>query len=186
MLGATRHFWELQLTGNGNLATELNEKVLTALKELRPKMVFTTALTDYHQEHVELSRQLLPIIRGCGRAGIHMPEIYAYDSHDGRDPVELYVDITDVYEKHMESLRCHATFAKKGVYPEGENTLTRVKTGRAMVLGASMPHPTRRALFAEGYRIVWANPTEVSTIRLLFPERFCYRPQTWLTSMWYT
>ncbi len=186
LAGVTRHFLEIPLTGNSRLRNQLREKVVALMQQLQPKLTFSVALTDYHQEHCDLTRELLPLLRAYRRFKFPETEIYTFDSHDGRDPVEIYIDITDVFDRHMEVLRCHKVFEKPDRFPPGENTLTRVKTGRAMMLGASVPHSHTRCLHAEGYHMIWGHPTEVTTLKLLFPDRFHYRSPNWLRSMWYT
>jgi len=186
VLDVQRHFLEIPLTGNSRLRDNLCEKVVPLLQQLRPRMAFIPALNDYHPEHCELSRELLPLFRASGRFQFPMPELYAYDSHEGRDPVEIYIDIASVFDRHMESLRCHRWFAKPDYYSSSDNTLTRIKTGRSMVLGASLPHPKARTLHAEGYRMIWGHPKEVSTLQLLLPDQFYFRPSAWMTSMWQT
>jgi LmbE family N-acetylglucosaminyl deacetylase len=184
--GVHRHFLEIPLTGNSRLRDDLRQKIVPLMQKLQPKLTFTTALTDYHQEHCDLTREILPLLRAYRRFKFPETEIYLYDSHDGRDPVEIYIDITGVFDKHMEALRCHKVFEKPGRFPPGDNTLTRVKTGRTMSLGASIPHAHTRCLYAEGYRLIWGDAREVSTLKLLFPDKFYYRSPNWLTSMWYT
>lgn len=183
-LGVQRHFLEVALTGNSGVKTELHDKIAPLMQELNPSLMFTTALNDYHHEHCTLSRELIYLFKSAGRFGFSVPEMYTYDSHEGCDPIEIFLDITDVFERHMDSLRCHTYFKKKEFPPE-DNTLIRVKRGRSMILGASLPHPTKRALYAEGYHPIFGHPTEVSTLKLLFPDRFYYRPAAWLNSMWH-
>jgi len=179
ILGVERHFWEIPIAGNSMLRGALFEAVMPFLKERRPAMVFVPAVTDYHQEHVDLSRELLRTLRDRGRHGVGAFEIYTYDSHENREPIEVYIDVSAVWERHLQSLLCHRVFERPGL---PGNTLTRTKSGRAMILGAALPHATC-ALYAEGYRIIWADPKEVSTLRTLFPELFFFRASSWLTTM---
>jgi len=95
--------------------------------------------------------------------------------------VEAYIDITSVWDRHIESLRCHHSFDNP-TFPEG-NTLIRTKTGRSMVLGASLPHAKDRVLHAEGYRIIWGDAKEVSSLRVALPEQFYFRASSWLMTM---
>jgi LmbE family N-acetylglucosaminyl deacetylase len=185
VLDIQRRFLDITLAESSNLRADLYTSILPLLRELEPEMIFMPSLTDYHQEHVELSRELVALVKILPRHKIPLPEVYCYDAHMSRDVVEVLIDIASVHEKHMEALRCHRVFARPGVFPDGDNTLTRVKTGRAMILGASLPGDTR-SLFAEGYRIIRAHPCEVSTLRLLFPDKFHYQSSGWFHSMWYT
>ena len=178
ILDVKRHFLEIELTGNSSMRDQIAAGVRDVMPRIKPTMVFIPAFTDYHQEHVELSRELMPIFR---RGMIRGCEYYNYDSHDGADPVEIYIDTSAVFEKSIEALKCH-TYFERPPYPPGMNTLTRVKTGRAMMLGTSIPIGC--TWYAEGYRPIYGHPREVSTLRLLFPQQFYYRPATWLTSMW--
>jgi len=180
ILAVSRHFWEIPINGNAMLRKDLFERVFPFLEEHRPRMVFAPAVTDYHQEHVDLSRELLRTFRDRGRHEVDPFEIYTYDSHENREPVEIYVDVTAVWERHMQSLGCHRNFERPGL---PGNSLTRSKTGRAAVLGASVPVDNHRVLYAEGFRIIWGDPKEVSTLRILFPDQFFFRPAVWLTTM---
>jgi LmbE family N-acetylglucosaminyl deacetylase len=180
VLDVTRHFLEIDLTGNSMVTTQLCEAVMPLLKELSADLVFVPSVTDYHQEHMALTRELLALFRARGRHGVKSFEIYGCDSHENREPIEIFIDISDVIDRHMESLRCHHVFDKPTL---PENTLMYVKRGRSMMLGASVPHDKIRVRHAEGFRLIWGHPTEVSTLRLLFPTRFFFRPTSWLLTM---
>jgi len=52
-----------------------------------------------------------------------------------------------------------------------------------MVLGASLPHAKDRVLHAEGYRIIWGDAKEVSSLRVALPEQFYFRASSWLMTM---
>ena len=181
ILGAERHFLEVPITANPQLSEQLLEKMIPVMKNAQPVMVFVPAFTDYHAEHTLLTRTLLPLLRRSigGRFGFGPFEIYGCDSQENREPIEVYLDISDVFDKVLSALSCHTLFARKRI----GNSLCRVKTGRSMCLGACLPHPSDRVEYAEGYRIIFGEPKQVSTLRLLFPERFYYRPTAWLETL---
>ena len=97
-------------------------------------------------------------------------EVYACDSHENRDPIEMFVEISSVWEKHIGSLRCFKSFAREEI---PENSLIWTKTGRAMMLGATMP--TGPVCYAEGYRQLQGHPRKISLLSEILGDKFCYR-----------
>jgi len=81
--------------------------------------------------------------------------------------------------RHFRSLECHRFFERPSL---PQNTLIRTKTGRAMMLGASVP-VEEPVLYAEGYRIIRGHPRKISSLREIFPDKFFYRHPQWLLSM---
>jgi len=171
ILGVSRHFFDIAINGNDRLEHDLRKMIPQILSDLNPRMVFIPSLTDYHQEHVTLSKTLLPLFHWSAGVRLGSAEVYAYDSHENRDPIEIYIDVSNVWDKHIESLRCHKNFERPTI---PDNTLIRTKTGRAMVLGASIPSgaPVR---YAEGYRLLQGNVKTISSLCSVLPEMFFYR-----------
>lgn len=170
ILGVSRIFFDIPISGNKSFPTMLREKVQGIVADIAPQIIFIPSLTDYHQEHVMLSRELFHLSYWNAGFPIGSMEIYAYDSHENRDPVEIYIDISEVWETHIESLRCHKTFERPTI---PENTLIRVKEGRAMLLGTSVP--AEPVLYAEGYRLLQGDVKKISILPELLPEEFYYR-----------
>jgi len=178
ILGVKRHFLEISFT-QSDFTSVLREKVEGLMGGICPGMIFIPSLTDYHHEHVELSRELLHIFYHCRAPWFEGVEVYAFDSHENRDLVEIYIDVSDVWPTHIRSLECHKVFERATI---PENTLARIKTGRAMVLGASVP-VADPVCFAEGYRIIRGHPRRITTLRELFPEKFYFQTPLWKISM---
>ena len=178
ILGVTRHFLELPLAGNLALREALRQQVPKLIAELAPQMVFIPPLTDYHQEHVMLAKELFGLFHWSAGLGLGTLEVYAYDSHENRNPIEIYIDVSTVWERHLESLRCHRKFARSTL---PENTLIRVKTGRAMILGASLP--ATPVLYAEGYHLLQGRVKEISSLPRILRENFYYRNPQGLLAM---
>jgi len=170
ILGIRRKFLEIPVTNNEHFAGDLADAIRSLLRELAPTAVFIPSLTDYHLEHVTLSRQLLRCFHWSSAAGLEDFEVYAYDSHVNRDPIEIYVDISSVWDRHVESLRCHRYFERPGL---PDNALIRTKTGRAVMLGAALP--AQPVLYAEGYRLLRGHPTRISSLPDVLAGKFYYR-----------
>ena len=171
ILGVSRHFLDIAINGNGKLEHDLRKTIPPLISDLNARLIFIPSLTDYHQEHVTLSQVLLQLFHWSAGTGLRSAEVYAYDSHENRDPVEIYIDVSTVWDKHIESLQCHAL----------KISLTRSKTGRAMVLGASIPSDP--VLYAEGYRLLQGDVKNISSLCSVLPEMFFYRNPHGLLSM---
>ena len=79
-----------------------------------------------------VGREIFRLCHWSAGTPLAFVETYTCDSHENRDPVEIYVDISRVWDRHIQSLRCHRNFECPTV---PDNTLIRVKTGRAITLG---------------------------------------------------
>jgi LmbE family N-acetylglucosaminyl deacetylase len=178
ILGVTRRFLEIPLRDNANLRGDLLRAVPPLLRETGARLVFIPPLTDYHREHVLLSRELFSLFHWSAGQGLGEREVYAYDSHENREPVEIYVDISSVWAAHVRSLRCHRAFERPTI---PDNTLIRVKTGRAMLLGASVP--AQPVHYAEGYRLLQGSARRISSLPEILGERFYYRAAEGLVNL---
>lgn len=177
ILSVQRHFLEITLLGNSNLDHDLMNALVPLINAINPSIVLIPSRTDYHKEHVVVAKKLFDLFIWAGECNLPPFEVYAYDSHMNRELVEVFIDISSVWEKQLDALRCHKAFERKTI---PENTLVRVKTGRAMVLGTSWPdgNPVH---FAEGYRILRGDAKKISLLAELLPGKFCYRsPETLL------
>lgn len=179
ILGVTRHFLDIPIRGNPNFSSALRASAGSLLKAIQPCMVFIPPLTDYHHEHVRVGRELFSFFHWSAGLGVGELEVYAYDSNENRDPIEIFIDISDVWPRHHESLACFTNFSCATI---PDNTLIRVKQGRAMALGAALPGG-RPAHYAEGYRLLQGNPKRISSLVELFPDRFYYRSPHGLLAM---
>jgi len=179
ILGVTRHFLEIPILRNSNLQTILGKIIPELIDQIKPQLVFIPALTDYHQEHVILSRELFRFFHWSQGLGFGDMEVYAYDSSENRHPIEIFIDITSVWKTHIRALRCHRNFERPSL---SESSLIYVKTGRAMMLGASFQKggPVR---FAEGYRMLQGNSRTISSLPKLVPKEFSYRSMVGLLEM---
>lgn len=170
ILGVERHFLKIPIAGNLGLESALRDAAVDLLCQIDPKMVFIPSVTDYHREHVRVSRTLVEVLM-FGRLALPKFEIYAYDSHENLDPIEIYIDVSSVWERHMESLESFHNFEHKGKIPG--NTLMRTKTGRAMILGSA--RPLKPVMYAEGFRMLRADPYKITSLLEIFGDDFCYR-----------
>ena len=178
ILGVSRHFLDLDIANSCGLLPLLRKALSTLLSELGARLIFIPSQTDYHQEHVTVSRELFRLLHWSAGLGLGHNEVYAYDSHENRDPIEIYIDVSNVWDKHIESLKCHTAFERPTI---PENTLIRAKTGRAMLLGASVPADP--VLCAEGYRLLQGDTKRISTLADILPEEFYYRNPQGLLAM---
>jgi LmbE family N-acetylglucosaminyl deacetylase len=168
ILGAERRFLECSLTEGNRRDIQLT--VAELLREIDPAMIFIPPRTDYHREHILVSHLLHEMCHWSSRFNLGDFEAYTYDSTENREGVELYIDITTVMERHLDSLRCHHTFDRPTI---PENTLIRTKQGRAMQLGAMVP-VADPVPYAEGYRLLRGHPRTISTLPALLPEQFYF------------
>lgn len=171
ILGVSRHYLDIDINGNKDLEHDLRKTIPQMVLDLNARLVLVPSLTDYHQEHVTLAKVLFQLFHWSAGTGLGAVEVYAYDSHENRDPVEIYIDVSKVWDKHIESLQCHAL----------KDSLVRSKTGRAMVLGASIP--SGPVLYAEGYRLLQGDIKQISSLCSILPEQFFYRNPRGLLSM---
>lgn len=170
LLGVERLFLEIPIRNNDNFARDLRAKAPALVRDRQARMVFIPPVCDYHMEHVRLGRELFSLFHWSAMQDLGFTEVYAYDSHENRQPVEIYIDISSVWEQHRESLAKHAHFRRQDV-PDG--TLIRVKQGRAQLLGASLPAPP--VMYAEGYCLLQGNVKNISSLARVLPEQFYYR-----------
>ncbi|GEM_PF-2973303 len=179
ILGVERHFFEIPLLHSPELTGRLSDAVSRLFAALNPNIVIIPPRTDYHQEHVILSRLLFEFLHWSHRLGFYDIEVYEYDSVENRNPIEVLIDISSVWKQHMESLRCHKNFLRLGI---PESTLVYTKTGRAMILGATF-YPDGPVRYAEGYNILQGNHRTISSLPSLLGDRFAYRSQEGLLEM---
>jgi len=76
-----------------------------ALRELGSGMVFIPPMADYHRTTSCLRASCSACFTGAPGLDLGEMEVYAYDSHENRDPVEIYLDISPVWDAHIASLR---------------------------------------------------------------------------------
>jgi LmbE family N-acetylglucosaminyl deacetylase len=168
--GVTRHFLEIPIKENSKFRWQLRDAVPPLIQSLNPTLVFIPSPTDYHVEHVDLARELLRLFHWSQGVGLGALEVYSYDSHENRDPIEIFIDISDVWDQHVEALQCHRNFERPSL---PENTLIRVKRGRSMQLGAAQP--AESVLHAEGYRLLQGDVKCLSTLPRILGDGFAYR-----------
>ncbi len=168
--GIQRHYLDLEINGNPNLVSEIRQIIPPLLKDLNAEIAFIPGLTDYHQEHVDLSKALQKLFHWSNGAGLKDLEVYFYDSHEKRDPIEFYVDISSVWDTHIKALKSFKQFEHSTV---PDNTLIRLKTGRAMMLGTAQP--SGPALYAEGYAMVQGNSQDISILMKILQDKCSYR-----------
>lgn len=178
ILGVGRRFLEIPINGNDRFAGDLRKKVPTIIKELKGKMVFIPPFCDYHREHVVLAREIFSLFQWSSRLGLGEIEVYSYDSHENRQPVEIFIDISKTWALQRQALAMHSTFKRPSI---PDNTLIRIKQGRAQSLGASIP--SAPVEYAEGYRLLQANVKCISSLSKLLPKQFYFRSSTGLLEM---
>lgn len=171
ILDVTRHYLDIPINGNLQFPATLRRAIPPLLHRLKPTIVLIPSLTDYHQEHVVLARELFRLFHPSARLALGTLEVYAYDSHENRDPIEISIDISAVWKEHLRSLRCFRNFERPTI---PDNTLIRVKAGRAMMLGASLPagDPVH---YAEGYRLLQGDAKRISSLPAILPAEFFFR-----------
>ncbi len=178
ILGVERSFWEIPINGNDHLGGELRKKVPAVIREKKAQLVFIPPFCDYHREHVLLAREIFALFHWSAGLGLGEIEVYSYDSHENRQPVEIFMDISSTWGKQRKALAMHSTFERPGL---PDNTLIRVKQGRAQALGASIP--SAPVEYAEGYRLLQANVKCISSLSKLLPEQFYFRSSAGLLEM---
>lgn len=178
LLGVKRRFLEIPINGNDRFACDLRKKVPAIIKKMKGKMVFIPPFCDYHREHVLLARELFSLFHWSAGAGLGCLEVYSYDSHENRQPVEIYMDVSSTWSTQKKALAMYTTFERASI---PDNTLIRVKQGRAQLLGASIP--SAPVEYAEGYRLLQANVKCISSLSKLLPRQFYYRSSTGLLKM---
>jgi len=178
LLGAKRRYWEIPINGNGHFAGDLRTKVPAIINELNAQMVFIPPFCDYHREHVILARELFALFHWSAGFGLGGIEVYSYDSHENRQPVEIYIDISKTWALQRRALASHSFFNRPGL---PENTLIRVKQGRAQLLGTSVP--AAPVEYAEGYRLLQADVKCISSLPKLLPDQFYFRSATGLLEL---
>lgn len=178
LLGVKREFLEIPINGNDHFARDLRKKVPAIIKKMNGKMIFIPPFCDYHREHVLLARELFSLFHWSAGLGLGFIEVYSYDSHENRQPIEIYIDISRAWERHRQSLAMHTNFERPSL---PENTLIRVKQGRAQSLGASIP--AAPVEYAEGYRLLQADVKCISSLSKLLPKQFYFRNSTGLLKL---
>jgi len=171
VLGVQRHFLEIPFEDGAIFRQQLKQTAPKLLLRLDPDLVFIPPVTDYHYHHVLLARELFALMHWSAGHGLGGLEIYEYDSSENRNPIDCYLDISAVWNRHLKSLRCHRIFERSSI---PDNTLVRIKTGRAMILGAALPVGLP-VLYAEGYRLLQGKPKIISSLPKLLPEEFFFR-----------
>ena len=165
-----RHWLDLEINENQNLTGEIRAVIPDLLKQLDVQIVIIPGLSDYHREHIKLSKALLQLFHWSDRTGLNGLEVYFSDSHEKREPIEFYVDISSVWDKHIEALRCFKHFEYSQI---PDNTLIRIITGRAMLLGTS--NPVSPVMYAEGYAMAQGNPDTISKLKTILGTKCTYR-----------
>lgn len=169
ILGIKRQFFDMTVLRNPLFAQELGEKTSDAVQEHDPQLIFIPSITDYMQTRTLCSKALLQMFHWGSGLGLGEREVYSYDAIDNQVPIEIYIDISSVWDKHLQSLRAFdEKFATESL---PENDLIRTKQGRAMLLGASMPagEPVH---YAEGYRLLISNNPKGSILSDILPDQF--------------
>ncbi len=178
ILGVDRRFLEIPINGNDHLARDLRKTVPAIVNQLHGKMVFIPPVCDYHREHVSLARELFALFHWSAGLGLGEIEVYAYDSHENRQPVEIFIDISHTWALQRQALARHSTFKRSSI---PDNTLIRIKQGRAQMLGASIP--AAPVEYAEGYRLLQGNAKWISSLSRLLPRQFYFRSATGLLEL---
>lgn len=119
------------------IGEERQFRVLDELRAFRPDLVLTHWRHDFlHPDHAETTRAVIWASRYCnapGRPTRHppcaRPEILCYECVLGSSPTvgfvpQLYVDISDVFDRKMEALRCLASQPK---LPRGYEIIARYR-----------------------------------------------------------
>jgi N-acetylglucosamine malate deacetylase 2 len=109
LLGAELEFLE-QIDGEVFAGREICERVAARLKDLHPRAVLTTFPMEHHPDHAATAEIAVKALR---LAGLYdTVEVYQAEEGAGTQTIcfdpHLYVDITSVFEKKKELLRCHA------------------------------------------------------------------------------
>lgn len=163
----TRLNLELPDTGIDGADREQLVRMVDCLRAHRPELVVAPDRHDHHPDHVEASRL---VTRACHLAGLakfgkgerYRPSRLLYALYRSIERPHLVVDVTEVWERRMASLRAHRS-QLEGQGPETYLTasgfLAEVES-RARVLGAAIG-----AVFGEGYRV--SGPVAIRDARAL-------------------
>ena len=135
---------------------ERRAQILELIRAYKPDLVLCHWMNDYlHPDHVEAVNAVVWASRYCFRPGIKTehppcpaPEIVCYEPIAGIGPVvgytpNLYVDITDVWERKAEAMRALAT------QPELEEKY--VIIGKYRALEAQITANMKRSSVAEAF-----------------------------------
>lgn len=125
------------------LGPDRRARVLEVIRAFEPDLVLCHWINDYlHPDHVEATNAVIWASRYCFRPGIKTdhppcpaPEIVCYEPIAGIGPVvgyvpNLYVDITEVWERKVEALRALATQPE---LPERYGTIGRYRAIEAQI-----------------------------------------------------
>lgn len=95
---------------------EMRTKVLDAMRWANPDVIFTHSASDESTDHwmtSKLVRAMMLSLPGCNQRSSEkpcakMPSLFLWENDAGIDSLpEVYVDISDEFEKKVEAMGCH-------------------------------------------------------------------------------
>ena len=142
-LGATPHFL-CETNGCCHASRLAAEMLMSILRELKPRAIFTHWPVDGHSDHVQAMATVsfaLDAFRREKWRAMSEPELYFYEVVPGETeqfPALYSVDVTKTMDLKTEMLRCYAC-------QNADDSLVRTKIAQAGVRGAERLPPVRFA-----------------------------------------